>query len=57
MWASHPPRPRPWLPVADGIVAPEPQTPADKQLDQLAAERFAALMTRYPVYATFLGLH
>jgi uncharacterized protein (DUF885 family) len=43
--------------VADGIAAPAPQTPADRQLDRLAAERFAALMARYPIYATFLGLH
>jgi uncharacterized protein (DUF885 family) len=43
--------------VADGIVAPPPQTPADQEFDRLAAERFAALMARYPIYATFLGLH
>jgi uncharacterized protein (DUF885 family) len=43
--------------VADPVVAPEPQTEADRELERLAAERFAALMTRYPVYATFLGLH
>ena len=43
--------------MADGIAAPAPQTPADKQFDRLAAERFAALMARYPIYATFLGLH
>jgi uncharacterized protein (DUF885 family) len=45
------------LPVAEARVAPEPQTEADRELERLAAERFAALMTRYPVYATFLGLH
>ena len=43
--------------MADAIVAPEPQTEADKQLERLAAERFAALMTRYPVFATYLGMH
>lgn len=43
--------------MADPRVAPEPQTEADRQLDKLAADRFAAVMTRYPVYATFLGLH
>ena len=43
--------------MADAVVAPEPQTEADKELERLAAERFTALMTRYPVYATFLGLH
>ncbi|MEA2676193.1 MAG: hypothetical protein QOJ81_334 [Chloroflexota bacterium] len=43
--------------MADAVVAPEPQTEADKELERLAAERFAALMTRYPVYATYLGLH
>ena len=43
--------------MADEIAAPAPQTPADQQFDRLAAERFAALMARYPIYATFLGLH
>jgi uncharacterized protein (DUF885 family) len=57
MWALRP-RPLPLQsPVAESVVAPEPQTEADKDLERLAAERFAALMTRYPVYATFLGLH
>jgi uncharacterized protein (DUF885 family) len=45
------------LPVADGVVAPEAQTSADKQLEELAKDRFHALMERNPVYATFLGLH
>lgn len=43
--------------MADGIAAPAPQTPADNQFERLGAERFAALMARYPIYATFLGLH
>ncbi|MEO8625099.1 MAG: DUF885 family protein, partial [Candidatus Limnocylindrales bacterium] len=43
--------------MADGTVAPEPQTPGDTQLTQLAQERFNALMARNPVYASFLGLH
>jgi uncharacterized protein (DUF885 family) len=58
MWASpRLARPRPQLPVADGAVAEAAQTTADKQLEDLAKERFNALMERNPVYATFLGLH
>ena len=37
--------------------APATQTDADARLQRLISERFAALMARYPVYATFLGLH
>jgi uncharacterized protein (DUF885 family) len=43
--------------TASGAVAPAPQSPADERLERLIAERFAALMARYPVLATFLGLH
>ncbi|HUP82620.1 MAG TPA: DUF885 domain-containing protein [Candidatus Limnocylindria bacterium] len=43
--------------MPEEVVAPEPQTEADKELERLAAERFAALMRRYPVFASFLGLH
>jgi uncharacterized protein (DUF885 family) len=42
--------------LPDAIAAPEPQTEADRELERLTAERFAAVMTRNPVYATFLGL-
>ena len=43
--------------MANAIVAPEPQTEADRQLEKLAKDRFDALIARYPVYATFFGLH
>ena len=39
------------------MVAPESRTPADERLERLSTERFNALMARYPVAATFLGLH
>lgn len=37
-------------------VAPQPQTPAELQLDALVRDRFDALMQRFPVFATYLGL-
>jgi uncharacterized protein (DUF885 family) len=40
-----------------GVSAPAPRSAQDAQLQKLIAERFAALMARYPVFATYLGLH
>ncbi len=37
-------------------LAPPPVTPADLRLDALIADRFSAFMTRYPVFATYMGL-
>jgi uncharacterized protein (DUF885 family) len=37
-------------------VAPPPATPADEKFDSLTKARFDALVKRFPVLATFLGL-
>ena len=36
---------------------PDPAGPLDARLETLVQQRFDALMTRFPVYATYLGLH
>ncbi len=37
-------------------VAPQPQTTAELRLDALVSDRFDAMMRRFPVFATYLGL-
>ena len=39
-----------------GSVVPPPATAGDARFDALVRDRFAALMRRYPVFATYLGL-
>jgi uncharacterized protein (DUF885 family) len=36
---------------------PDPQGAPDARLEELVRQRFDALMTRFPVYATYLGRH
>jgi uncharacterized protein (DUF885 family) len=43
-------------PVHDARTPHAPSTEADKRLDALTTARFNELMSRHPVYATFLGL-
>ena len=42
--------------MSDARTAHAPVTPADERFDALTTARFAELMARHPVYATFLGL-
>ncbi|MEP7158845.1 MAG: DUF885 domain-containing protein [Chloroflexota bacterium] len=47
--------------MPDAATAPSeataPQTPGDAQLDKVINERFDALVERFPVFGTYLGLH
>lgn len=38
-------------------AAPAPSTDAEVRFDALVKDRFAAIMRRYPVFATYLGIH
>jgi len=39
-----------------GSVVPEPATAADLRFESLVGDRFRAMMRRYPVFGTYLGL-
>ena len=42
--------------VLEPSAVPPPSTPADERFQALARDRFDALMRRFPVYATYLGI-
>ncbi len=45
------------LQPASVASAPIPATPAEQRLERLLGDRFAAIVERYPVFGTYLGLH